>query len=446
MLFIVRIAHFWLFSLVINLDVRSDDRVDVGCVETDVVGQWFCFRDRLARWLLRQRTTETHLMQDAAKLLPHQTVDDEVEGRVQGQQHISQRVDQLDDLLVVIVQATSVMKQFQQRYGDSKSKVRDFTDDERADDDHEHQGDVLAVLGCSTALLEGLPALTNDAQCRNETQVQDHEDRQRTNGPKDEEEDGFVDKIVVVVAAQLCVFGKRVGVFLTQAKDDLPFEEQRQVIENGSDDHHSDGHTGTIDAAQVGLEGLADGCKAIAGDENQHPDGGRLCYGSSRPNVDLHVGKGGLEGGQPVGQVTDCLHGLDEDAGDQVERVQDGERLQQPIRGVLLVVVTPQDNDRQPVAKETEEAEEADDEDVDEENAPIVDVKLVPRFYDNVIVAVVEVRVHFGDKLRHVASVLEWEPGQLHCSSSSSASGNVTENCKKSRLPLLYQRQHKPPI
>ena len=67
-------------------------------------------------------------------------------------------------------------------------------------------------------------------------------------------------------------------------------------------------------------------------------------------------------------EVVDRLDGLDEDARDQVDDVDDGERLEQPVGGAVLVAVAAQDHERQRVADEADETEQADDADVDEDS------------------------------------------------------------------------------
>ena len=61
---------------------------------------------------------------------------------------------------------------------------------------------------------------------------------------------------------------------------------------------------------------------------------------------------------EPVGEIVDSIEGLDEETGYQIERVDPGERPQQPVGGVGAVLpVAPKNGNRQSVADEADEAE-----------------------------------------------------------------------------------------
>lgn len=83
-----------------------------------------------------------HLDEDAAELASDETVDEEVDGRVQCQHQIGDGVDAAE------VECGSTSGQRVRLGGDeTQHNVRELADDEDGDNDDEHQGDVLAVLG-----------------------------------------------------------------------------------------------------------------------------------------------------------------------------------------------------------------------------------------------------------------------------------------------------------
>src|SRR6218665_46470 len=115
-------------------------------------------------------------------------------------------------------------------------------------------------------------------------------------------------------------------------------------------------------------EGPADGQVAVDGDQQYDPDGHRLGEGRQRPDVWFDVREVVDQLRQPVGAVVDRLEGLDEGAGNEVEGVNDRQRLEEPIRRVgLLIPVAAQHPDRQGVPGQADYAEHPNNVDVDDD-------------------------------------------------------------------------------
>jgi len=91
------------------------------------------------------------------------------------------------------------------------------------------------------------------------------------------------------------------------------------------------------------LERLADCDVSVESHQQNQPDGGRLRSGSENPGVRLHVREDASQGMSksiPVADLVDGLERLDEDAGDEVDCIDDGQSLQQPVGGVWTIAVS----------------------------------------------------------------------------------------------------------
>jgi len=119
---------------------------------------------------------------------------------------------------------------------------------------------------------------------------------------------------------------------------EVPFRERTSCISSGARWRHL-GNTselgGAVDGPHAGVERPADGHVAVDGDEQHVPDGHRLSDRRDRPHVLLGVREVlAQRGREPVGQVVRRVERLDEQARDQVERVDAREGSQQPVGGV----------------------------------------------------------------------------------------------------------------
>ena len=124
---------------------------------------------------------------------------------------------------------------------------------------------------------------------------------------------------------------------------------------------------------------MADGDISVDSDEQDEPDGRRLRGRSERPRVGLHVREHPPQRRAcpvTVPDVVDGLERLDQHAGEQVDGIDDGQGLQQPVGGVGAVAVAPEDEHRQQIADDAGRAERADDVDVD--HRAIEDVRRTP--------------------------------------------------------------------
>ena len=303
---------------------------------------------------------QADLSQDAAELVPDEAVDDEIDGRVERHQHVGDRVDEPDCRAVAVCDVLVGRRQeFHERDGQTEPDVRQLADNEHADDGHQHHGDALARFGRALALVHR-PATTPDRpQCRDQTNVEHGQRHQRADRAKDEEEYGLVDQIVGVVEPKLCLLREEVLGSAAGDVDHFALEEQRNVVDDGQGDDDQDGQASPGEAAQVGLQRLADGREAVGCDQHEHPNGGRLGGRCRRPGVPLHVGEHAAQTGHP-GEVPERVQRLDEQTCDQVGRVENGERLEQPVGRVLLIVVPAEDGDRKAVTDKSEQAETAD--------------------------------------------------------------------------------------
>jgi len=149
---------------------------------------------------------------------------------------------------------------------------------------------------------------------------------------------------------------------------DSLLEEERDVVEDGGNDDDYDGGARSRQRANLAPQRHADRDVAVNSHQNDHPDGHVLRDRRQRPDVRLEVRERGVECAPGVAaaplsvrvQVMDRFHRLDEHAGDQVDNVDYRQGLQQPVGGAVLVAIASQDDERQRVADETDETEQAD--------------------------------------------------------------------------------------
>ena len=115
----------------------------------------------------------------------------------------------------------------------------------------------------------------------------------------------------------------------------------------------------------MGLERAADGDVTVDRYHDDQPNRHRLGYRSQRPDVGFPIRKIIFQMSDPTGHLLQGFQGLDEHAGDQIDRVDDCQRLKQHVGRVGLVWVPAKDGDRQSVADKPDQAEGADHVDVD---------------------------------------------------------------------------------
>lgn len=92
---------------------------------------------------------------------------------------------------------------------------------------------------------------------------------------------------------------------------------------------------GSSKTAQSGVERIADGDVSVDGQQKDRPDGGSLRARRCRPDVGLeswHIGN--EHSRQPVGRVDEGLGRLDKETCNQVDCVNESQRLQQQVRRV----------------------------------------------------------------------------------------------------------------
>jgi len=160
-----------------------------------------------------------HPDQDAPKLVPDEAVDEEVGGRVEGQQRVGNGHDAVADSLVIQLYGRH---QFLQSDGDAQTDVGQLARDEHADDHHQRQGDVLPgtntrlrtspdftcvrqgdVLALLVAASQVAMAAPHLSQSADEAGVEADEQQERPDGAKHEVADGPVDDEVPVVESQI---------------------------------------------------------------------------------------------------------------------------------------------------------------------------------------------------------------------------------------------------
>ena len=150
---------------------------------------------------------------------------------------------------------------------------------------------------------------------------------------------------------------------------DLAFEDQRTVVDDGRQDDTEHGALGPGQAAQLGLEGLADGDVPVDRDQNHRPNGNCLGHSCDRPEIHFNVR---VEMGLELARVVNGLDRLNDEAGDQVSRVDQGECLEEPVGGVQSVLVVTKDDDGQSIPDESEQTDDANDIDVNDEPEVVV--------------------------------------------------------------------------
>jgi len=187
---------------------------------------------------------ETHLVrQYTAELLPDQTVDQKVHGRVERQKGIGCAVEiaQGDQ-----VQADVGRSELHGGEGDSDQQRRQLADDEHRDDRDEHQRQILVVLrrsgGLRTLRLAGAEHLgtapADLTQAADESHVQDDDRGERADRAENEVADRLVDDEIVAVLAERRRLGDRprLTVVASCRVDDGSFEEARHVVDDRGDD------------------------------------------------------------------------------------------------------------------------------------------------------------------------------------------------------------------
>jgi hypothetical protein len=123
-----------------------------------------------------------------------------------------------------------------------------------------------------------------------------------------------------------------------------------------------------ITAMRSNLQWFADGNVTISRDQHDNPNSHCLGDGSRRPCVRLNVRKPPAQRRSFVEPVCVFVYRLDwlyEDARRQVQRVDDRQRLKQPVCGVRFVSVAVQYRYRQQVSEQTRNAQNAYDVNVD---------------------------------------------------------------------------------
>ena len=210
-------------------------------------------------------------------------------------------------------------------------------------------------------------------QSPNQTGVEDDQQQERSDGSEHEVADGPVDDEVRCAESQLggvdLDLVATVACFLVL---DRLLEETRNVVEDGGNDDDRDRGTCPRQRTNLAPQRHTYRNVAIYGHQHDHPDRHRLRDRRQRPNVRLEerVRRAERAPGaaasplRPRVKLVDRFDGLDEYAGDQVDDVDDGERLEQPVCGAVLVTVAAQNHKRESVSDEADEAEQADDTDV----------------------------------------------------------------------------------
>lgn len=176
--------------------------------------------------------------EDAPELLPHQTVDDEVDGRIDRQQHVDDGVRRIDDGLVERHPARDQLRRGNRQ---PKADVRQFADDENADDADQHQGYVLPLPTAARRRpaaprrrLEH-PVVPEPHRPKRDDQavVENGEQEQRSEGAEQEVAEGLVDEEVETVGGEAgpAQFGRRRPGAVVANVDDVAFEEVRDVVE-----------------------------------------------------------------------------------------------------------------------------------------------------------------------------------------------------------------------
>lgn len=315
-----------------------------------------------------------------AKLVSNQAVNEKIDGRIQRQQRVGGRQGAVQQF--VGVERFAVLVEFLDGDGDAETDVGEFAHDEHADDDDQRQRDVLALPVTPRQISV---TSTHLAQRSHQTNVETDENEKRPDLAEHEVTDCLVDDEVPLLASQLGRLDRDASVGL--ALDDAALEEHWHVVENGDDDDGGDGRTSSGHRPHLAAQRHANGDEPIDGDQQHDPDRDGLGNGRQRPNVRFDVRERAVQrvadGGSPrrrrtvggaadaVGaagrrQTVDGFDRLNEDAGDEIQYVDDCQRLEKPVGCAVLIAIASQNNDRQTVTDETDQAEQTDDEDVDD--------------------------------------------------------------------------------
>ena len=231
-------------------------------------------------------------------------------------------------------------------------------------------------------------------QSANQSRVQHDQQHQRSDGAEHGVADHLVDDEVRVAVSQFRRIQRDlVAVGARSLVVDNLLEEAWDVVADSGDDDDRDGSTRSRQRADLASQRHADRDVAIDGHQHDHPDCQHdhphsdghqhdhpdrhgLRDRRQRPDVRLEVRERHVKSAPGAAtppfslriEVVDRFHRLDQQAGDQVDDVDDGQRLQQPVRGAVLVTVAAQNDERERVADEADEAEQSDDADVDDDS------------------------------------------------------------------------------
>ena len=250
-------------------------------------------------------------------------------------------------------------------------------DEDDDDDDHHHRDVRLLAAGGARASADDL-----DARARHGPQLADERDVEDDDDDKRQEEDERRVERVRVHLAERRVLADRRRLEAVLARPvplhhrDRILPEARRVVRDAEQRHDQHLQLGAVERADGGgAERPTDGDEAVDGEQDRHPDGGRLRHVAERVRVLDDVRDGGAlpraaaraGARQQRRRPVDERHDAERD--DQHEAVGHRQRLEQERRH-LVGLVALQHHDRRHVADHAQHAHAADHHRVEDEAVP----------------------------------------------------------------------------
>ena len=217
--------------------------------------------------------------QDSPELPSGQTIDETVNGRVDGQQEVG------DGDTVHGGHGQRLTGELVSGQDDPEKERRKFADDEDADHGDEEERDGRLALTLSVwRLSKQADAQPSAAHRPHEEDVQHEYGDEGNPRPEDKIRDSFVQHEVDIIVPEVCVFDESDllfdgSVFVGRVrKEHLSFEESWNVVEEGRDEDACNGRQTPHPRAEAAAVGpghhrSTDGKVSVKGDDDYQPDG-----------------------------------------------------------------------------------------------------------------------------------------------------------------------------
>ena len=346
----------------------------------DMLQRWPRTTSAIDRWWPALQEPE----QDSPELPSWQTIDETVDGRIDGQQEVGDG-DTIHGGHVHRLTGELVGGQ-----DDPEKERRKLADDEDADHRDEKKRDGRLALTLSVRRLPKQAYAHPPATHRpHEEDVQNKYGDEGNSRPEDEIRDSFVQNKVDIIVPEVRVLDESDlffygSVFVGCVREShLSFEEAGNVVEEGGNEDACDGcqtpHPRSEAAAVWPRHHRStDGEVAVKGDDDYQPDGGSLSGWRQRPHVPLQVGEPIADfRWNPVGQFVQSFHNLDDEARKKVDIVCHCQRLEQEGERGIDGTTGAQHDDGEKVALETDDTDRGYDEDLQYETEAVVRGPLV---------------------------------------------------------------------